>query len=604
MDLVELSASPRKIRKNSGKMSEGLSEILDNGENARTDNTPDRLSTKKRYFREYDEFIDQLTQKSLVDNFKFSKLTDIQDKAVRVNMDKDILGRAPTGTGKTIAFLIPTLETILHRRDRPGVNIGAIILSPTRELAIQIGAEADEILYHHTNFSCQVMVGGTSIHRDRALLAQRIPTLLISTPGRFLEHIESSKRVTNGKKFTDIISRIHVLVLDEADRLLEQGGSGSDAIGGGFRKDILRIISYLPKRRRTLMFSATLPPTTSKRNEMVADLMRDNYHTIDCLSDKNLSLLEEKVSPMQQKERISANMIIPIEQKYLVLTNDMTKHLVEVLRVIYFATIERDRATKIIVFFPTARMVSFYANVFELVYCKSRDNLEVLQIHSKKSQGYRSRVSSAFRGEDSTNDDKTTKILFTTDVSARGMDYPMVSHVIQFGVASGGHKGYTHRLGRTGRLSQQIPDYLKGQNCQGWLILMDFERTYLDSLLRSSNTDISDIKPHSKLQNYINLPSLPSVNMDDGALIDQLFMRIRSGDKTFTPLAQHSYQSFLAYYTSRGILKYLTFNNVANATQHANDYAVEGLGLKEVPVLDAVVVKKMGLENVSGIRTA
>ena len=197
--------------------------------------------------------------------------------------------------------------------------------------------------------------------------------------------------------------------------MLEQGGSASAAIGGGFRKDILRIVSYLPKRRRTLMFSATLPPTTIKRNAMVADLMRDGYTMIDCEAIHS-SDSRKLISSRQPTEKLISLVNNPIEQQYLVLPHNMDKHLQAVLHVIHFATATKlgdyDRnSAKIIVFFPTARMVSFYANAYEFIYCKNRNDVEVFQLHSKKSQGYRSRVSSAFRGENCANDDNTLERL-------------------------------------------------------------------------------------------------------------------------------------------------------------------------------------------------
>ena len=191
--------------------------------------------------------------KRAVADMGLSSMTEIQARTfAAAATGRDVLGRARTGTGKTVAFLLPAIERIAAATgESSSYDIGILVVSPTRELATQIGDQAKKLLQYHQGTSVQVMFGGTSKQRDEKQLQRTLPTVLVATPGRLLDHLAST-RVKGGVSFGDIMSKTPLVVLDETDRLLDMG----------FRKEISKILGYLPPRekRQTLLFSATIPP--------------------------------------------------------------------------------------------------------------------------------------------------------------------------------------------------------------------------------------------------------------------------------------------------------------------------------------------------------
>jgi len=545
-----LFASPKKIRNKARKFSNNHGDASDEesmmgkitAEKKKVIKTNEVRSTRNGSSNDLfmRKQMHPLTRKALVEVFKFNDLTEIQDLAMNVEPTRDIVGQAITGTGKTIAFLIPAIETVLTKNDRFGSKVEVLILSPTRELALQIADDAEKLLTFHKDLSVQVMIGGTSMNRDRALLSRQIPTFVVVTPGRLIEHLEETK-ISGGKKFSDIVSKIGVLIFDEADRLLEMG----------FRNDIMKIVSFVTKKRRTFLFSATLPP---KLKPLLKDLVKSDYKKISTIVYND----EENI-------RMSTNTKI---EQYVLTLSSLERIVPNVLSIIHEHVMSFKNG-KVIVFFATARMVGYFANVYKAVYGKG--DISVLQIHSKKSQGHRKRVAEAFR------DAKRNAVLFSSDVSSRGMDYPNVTSVIQIG-APENKESYIHRLGRTGRINK---------SGKGVLVLLPFEQRflrYLDNIqpYRFSQHDNSALGDH---------------------LYDKLFSQIRSGDASHTKNAEMAYKSFLGYYLElcRRKNQRFIFLNEKDIVQLGNCFALE-LGLKEVPILEADVVSKMGLIGVNGIR--
>ena len=353
------------------------------------------------------------TKRALIETLGLTSMTEIQSKTYDAALSgKDVLGRARTGTGKTIAFLLPAIERVLRSPDYSEIeDVGILVVSPTRELASQIGDEAEKLLTFHKDMSVQVVFGGTKVTRDVSRLKKQLPTVLVATPGRLKDLLQTAN--VGGEKFSKTMSRTPVLVLDETDQLLDQG----------FRREIQQIINYLgsSRTRQTLLFSATVPPVLK---EIMRQTMQDDYVEVDCIKDGD-------------KGEESTQTHIHVEQSHAIITS-MPQYVPSIIRVVKEAVNEGDDDNKIVVFFPTARMVSFFADLFNEVV-----RLPVMELHSKKSQGYRNRVSGQFR-------EASSGILFTSDVSARGVDYPGVTHVVQFGMPSS-REQYIHRLGRTGR---------------------------------------------------------------------------------------------------------------------------------------------------------
>lgn len=337
--------------------------------------------------------------RAVADVMGLQETTEVQAKTYRHAVEgKDVLARARTGTGKTLAFLLPAIEVVLRAHEaspeRRGTSVEILVVSPTRELAAQIHNQAEKLLTFHGPdvASAQVVYGGTKIGGDTAKFGRRLPTVLVATPGRLRDHLESTR--VQGRAFAECVAAVKVLVLDETDRLLDMG----------FRKEIRDIVNRLgpPRNRQTLLFSATLPPAL--RSVMEDTMRKGDSVTVDCVKDDG------------------AHTNTLIRQSYAV-ASDFDDHVSVVVRTVLKAVRDdnRDDTNKIVAFFPTARMVGFFANLFN----KHDDLPDVGELHSKKSQGHRNRVSDAFRAANS------TAVLFTSDVSARGVDYPDVTHVLQ-----------------------------------------------------------------------------------------------------------------------------------------------------------------------------
>lgn len=275
------------------------------------------------------------------------------------------------------------------------------------------------------------------------------------------------------------------------------------------------------------------------------DNMKKDFTTVDCINDGEADTCA----------RISeSHVIIP----------SMDRFVSSVVEIICHATQEHPDA-KIVAFFPTARMVAYFSELFN-----EGLNIPVIELHSKKSQGYRNKASEKFRSESSA-------ILFTSDVSARGVDYPGVSQVIQFGMPDS-REQYIHRLGRTGRA---------GAEGKGWLVLAPFERHFLHELKGI------DVPTNQKLESLLTDP----INKDVQSMLKAATDRIRNSKKRQTS-AMGSYQAFLGFYL--GKMKLMKMRNKVDLVLLANDFALQ-MGLPEPPSLTTRMVGKMGLKGVTGI---
>ena len=482
------------------------------------------------------------TKRALIE-MGLSRMTEIQSKTFDAAFSgSDVLGRARTGTGKTIAFLLPAIERVLRSKSGhvDGSDVGVLVISPTRELATQIGVEATRLLTYHKGKTVQVVFGGTKSTRDVSRLNKRIPTVLVATPGRLKDLLKTAS--VGGIKFSNILSRTPVVVLDETDCLLDMG----------FRREIQDILHYVPRsdRRQMLLFSATIP---KELKEIMKQTMKPHYVEVDCIQDDGGADGTNTQTHIHVKQ---SHAVIPCVAQYVS----------SVIGVVREAVKDGDANNKIVVFFPTARMVGFFADLFNNVV-----KLSVMELHSRKSQGYRDRVSSEFR-------EAKSGILFTSDVSARGVDYPGVSHVVQFGMPSSTEQ-YVHRLGRTGRA---------GAAGKGWLILGGpFETPFLGELkqfdvpINSALTDV--LHHHDKNEELMQVLKNKIGNSKDHDLA-------KSGEG--------AYQAFLGYYL--GQMKRLNMNKKETLVEIANEFST-AMGFLRPPTLAKNMVGKMGLKGIPGI---
>jgi ATP-dependent RNA helicase MSS116 len=322
------------------------------------------------------------TKRGITEVMGLQRMTEIQAKSYAAALSgASVLGRARTGTGKTLAFLLPIVERLLEADldlYKPGRNIGAIIVAPTRELAIQIANQAEALLTFHKDMDVACIYGGTKMQRDMRLLSgPRLPTILVATPGRLLEHLDNTKIVR--RRFRDIAQETRIVVLDEADRLFE-----------GFAKETKKILSFLPRaeKRQTLLFSATI---SKRQRGALKESMNTDFTEVDCVNDRDI--------------RTETN--LRVDQSYHSLET-MEQYIPTLVGIIRQAMKNEDTNCKILVFFPASKLVRFFVNLFNVGL-----EIPVLEIHSRMSQGSRNRASNAFRTAQ-------RGILFTSDVSARG----------------------------------------------------------------------------------------------------------------------------------------------------------------------------------------
>merc|ERR1719162_2291045 len=495
-------------------------------------------------------YAEALQDPSLLTNVKFSERTDLHPNSKRsmteiqaktfaaASTGGDVLGRARTGTGKTVAFLLPAIERLVQlgefRQNKDYVRI--LIVSPTRELATQIGVEAEKLLTFHNELSVKVIFGGTNMNRDISMFKSRVPSILVATPGRLLDHMENTK--VNGLRFgQDVMSKTSIVILDETDRLLDMG----------FRREIKKILAYLPRKekRQTLLFSATIP---NDLKPILKEQMRDDYVEVDCIHDG------DGASHTNQR----------VNQKYVILPT-MDSYLSSLVSIVRRSIDEDRQLHKIVVFFPTAMLVGFFAQFFNDAL-----GINVIELHSKKSQSFRNKASEKFRNA-------KKGVLFTSDVSARGVDYPDVTQVIQFGLPDS-REQYIHRLGRTGRA---------GKTGEGLLVLAPYEKKFLSEL-----KDLDVPMDDSSAQLLANPPK------DDLALVNTGVNCISKGDAALTSIAQKAYRAYLGYYT--GQMKRTQMRSKTELVQTANNL-FRLIGLRETPKLQKRTVGKMGLKGVPGI---
>src|SRR5687768_5123341 len=331
----------------------------------------------------------------------YTEPTLIQQQAIPVVLSgQDLIGCAETGTGKTAAFLLPIIQRITEAgpataasRRKPiskaANKARVLVLAPTRELAAQIEKNYVELNAAKANRSV-TLIGGASMVRQIDEL-RRNPAVIIATPGRLLDLVERGS--VN-------LSAIEVLVLDEADRMLDMG----------FLPAIRRVLALVPEKRQTLLFSATM----SSEIESLARSTLNNPKLIEVNQrGKAAAMVEQTAYPVAQESK--------------------TALLLDLL--------ERERFERVLVFTRTRRGAERLSHILS-----ARDH-SVNRIHADRTQSQRESALRGFR-------DGRTRVLVATDIAARGLDVDLVSHVINFDVPSA-PEDYVHRIGRTGRAGNQ-----------------------------------------------------------------------------------------------------------------------------------------------------
>ena len=346
--------------------------------------------------------------------------TPIQEQAIPyVLMGRDVLGCAQTGTGKTASFTLPMIDILSTGRARARMP-RSLIITPTRELASQI-ADNFEVYGKHNKLNMALLIGGVSFDEQISKLDRGVD-VLIATPGRLLDHFERGRI---------LLTDIKILVIDEADRMMDMG----------FMPDVERIVAVLPKIRNTLFFSATMPPEIRR----VADKFLINPKEIT-------------VSPeISTAATVKQSLVVVAAEPWL----------------------KRDVLRRLITTEPVENA---------LVFCNRKRDVDILKtsllkhgfnaaaLHGDMSQPARLETLQAFR-------DGKTQILVASDVAARGLDMPKVSHVFNFDVPNHA-EDYVHRIGRTGRA---------GRAGRAHMIATPDDSVFLDAVIKFIGNEIEQI---------------------------------------------------------------------------------------------------------------
>ncbi|KAJ1628504.1 P-loop containing nucleoside triphosphate hydrolase protein [Pavlovales sp. CCMP2436] len=383
-------------------------------------------------------------------------LTPVQREVLPLALaGKDVLAKAKTGTGKTMAFLIPSVARLL-RDPAPSSDVDPIrvlVLSGTRELASQIEAQAARLAANLPGLKLDCVMGGTSATTQRERLDPNIVTsgtvnkkyggridVMVATPGRLVEHMNG----TSG--FAARLATVETLVLDEVDQLLD----------GGFQRDIEGIVAALrpcsdaPGGRQTLAFSATVP---DKVKATLGVALRPDYETVDTTGGAGSPAVGEAADGNDSHARIT--------QTYSV--HSVGESLAAIGACLAREARERPDDFKVLVFCPTARHTMFVSSVLRALEGSPR----VLEIHSRVAQKFRDAAAEDFRVS-------SQVVMLSSDVSARGVDYPGVTLVVQLGAPSS-REVYVQRLGRTGR---------NGASGAGLLLLPAYEKDFVKAELK------------------------------------------------------------------------------------------------------------------------
>ncbi|KAI9811071.1 MAG: hypothetical protein M1827_005653 [Pycnora praestabilis] len=497
--------------------------------------------------------------RNITEQMKLSTMTQVQSMTINEALQgADVLAQARTGTGKTLGFLIPVLQNIISHdpklaqpaRGYRGArttsdDIRAIIISPTRELAEQIATEAQRLV-QNTGVVIQTAVGGTMKNAALRQMQRNGCHILVGTPGRLQDILSDPRSGVSAPK-------IRAFVLDEADRLLDQG----------FSVAIQDIQDLLPSKqeldRQTLLFSATVPDEVM---QLIRETMKRDFHFVQGVQGN------EEPTHAKVPQKIVA--VRGFENFFPALLELCKKEIQKATEANPF---------KAIVYFASTAEVHLASDTFRnlrtLGFNISSSHqhplypAKIYEIHAKLTQAQRTTAAESFRRAKS-------GILFSSDVTARGMDFPNVTHVIQIGLPVSRDQ-YIHRIGRTGR---------GDKSGEGWLLVSDLEQTEVRRRLRTL-----PLKPDQSLQTAnIDMSQDAQLPEDVATSLAQVGEAYKLVDRLV---------KVKAYMASLGVYAWLPSKQ--GLVDALNDLSKYGWGMNEPPGVPPGLITRLGMGRTQGL---
>ncbi|XP_056289066.1 ATP-dependent RNA helicase DDX55 [Pseudoliparis swirei] len=398
-----------------------------------------------------------------LEEVKFTHMTPVQSACIPLFMsNKDVAAEAVTGSGKTLAFVIPIIELLLRREDKlKKMQVGALVITPTRELALQISEVMALFLQKFPQFTQILLIGGTNPMDDVEKFKDKGAHVVIATPGRLEDMF---RRKADGLDLASSVRSLDVLVLDEADRLLDMG----------FEASLNTILGHLPKQRRTGLFSAT-------QTQELEKLVRAGLRNPVRISVKEKGVAASAVAQKTPSRLCNYYTICRTENKFNQLVAFLRQHKLE----------------KHLIFFSTCACVEYYGRALETLVKR----VTVHCIHGKM-RSKRNQIFADFRA-------LKNGILVCTDVMARGIDIPDVNWVLQYDPPSSAC-AFVHRCGRTARI---------GNQGNALVFLLPMEESYVNFLSINQKCPLQRMVLSGEALDV--LPRVKALSLADRAMFDR-----------------------------------------------------------------------------------
>ncbi|KAF7491801.1 ATP-dependent RNA helicase DDX55 [Sarcoptes scabiei] len=456
--------------------------------------------------------------KQIIENvFEFSSMTSVQAIAIPHFLSfKDLIVQAVTGSGKTLSFVVPILQILLQKHQENSLGkfeIGAIVVIPTRELAIQIHETFRKFTDHLTivHFNVMLLVGGSPISKDIDFFKSNGAHIIISTPGRLYDLLEKC-----GEFASAVRKNLEIFILDEADQLLSLG----------FEKILNEIIRFLPKLRRTSLYSAT---QTKQIDQLIRVGLRNPFH-IEIKDDRN-SNIDKRYIHMPEKLQ---NYYIEFESH-----EDKLPFLIEMIC--------ESPEKKFIIFVSTCAQVDFLEVILKklLLIKKRKSKMSILKLH-RKLKNKRKKIFEIFL-------DQNDSILICTDLMSRGVDIPSVDWVINYDLPLS-IENYVHRCGRSAHQFDQ-----NGNSVQ---FCVKNEKKFVQ-ILESKGVLIDNFETRAKI-------------VPEESLKFEIFNEIKMEARrniNFYQLSMQAYVSFIRTYATKQFMSQWLFKN-CDIVDIANGYGL------------------------------